>query len=135
MIAMMLHIMVPFYEPEISATADPVVQKMIEIIAMHYSDPNPLAIASRQLSYSPSVLSTLFKSNMGINFKEYLQRFRVDKAKHLLVSTDMKVAMIASDVGYSDIKFFSKIFKNYEGMTPTEYRRLKKDLIPCLHID
>lgn len=135
MIAVLLHMMMPFYEPEISTAIDPVVQKMVEIIALHYSDSNPLAIASKQLSYSPSVLSTLFKNNMGMNFKEYLQRFRIDKAKRLLASTDMKVTIIASDVGYSDIKFFSKLFKDYEGITPTEYRRSSKHDIPCLHIN
>ncbi len=135
MIALILHIMMPFYEPEVITSMNPMVQKMIEIIALHYADPNPLAIASRQLSYSPSVLSTLFKNNVGINFKEYVQRFRIDKAKYLLTSTDMKVSIIASDIGYSDIKFFSKLFKEYEGMTPSEYRRSNKHHIPCVHIN
>lgn len=132
MIAVLFHIMLPFYEPELPTTIEPMVQKMVEIIALHYSDSNPLAIASKELSYSPSTLSTLFKNNMGSTFKEYLQRFRIEKAKRLLFSTNMKITTIAQDVGYSDIKFFSKIFKDYEGMTPTEYRRLSRYEISCL---
>lgn len=130
LIAMMMHIAAPFHRPAVSSIENTLVRKMLEIIAFHYSDPNPLTIAANQLSYSTSTLSSLFKENVGVNFKEYVQRFRIDKAKYLLTSTNATLSVISSDVGYSDTKFFSKLFKMYEGVTPTEYRSKHKNHIP-----
>lgn len=134
LIAIMLHIALPYINPTVSDYENTLVKKMLEIVAFHYADPNPLAIAAKQLSYSPSTLSTLFKNNTGTKYKEYVQRFRIDKAKYLLASTSTNISKIAEDVGYADTKFFSKLFKKYEGMTPTEYRHNSKKSIPVFSI-
>lgn len=134
LIAMMLHIVRPYLNQPVYNYENTLVKKMLEIVAFHYADPNPLAIAASQLSYSPSTLSALFKNNTGKKYKEYVQRFRIDKAKHLLTSTSTSILKIAEDVGYVDAKFFSRIFKKYEGMTPSEYRKKNKKNVPILSI-
>ncbi len=99
-----------------------IVQKMLEIISHHYNESNTLEIAARELSYTPSYLSQEFKKALGINYKEYLQQFRLDKAMYMLKTSDMKIIDISATVGYADHKFFAKIFKKHTGMTPSEYR-------------
>lgn len=134
LIAIMLHIVRPYLNQPVYNYENVLVKKMLEIVAFHYSDPNPLAIAASQLSYSPSTLSTLFKNNTGKKYKEYIQCFRIDKAKHLLTSTSTSILKIAEDVGYVDTKFFSRIFKKYEGITPTEYRKKNRNNVPVISI-
>ena len=134
LIAIMLHIVRPYLNQPVYNYENVLVKKMLEIVAFHYADPNPLAIAASQLSYSPSTLSTLFKNNTGKKYKEYIQCFRIDKAKHLLTSTSTSILKIAEDVGYVDTKFFSRIFKKYEGITPTEYRKKNRNNVPVISI-
>ena len=55
-----------------------------------------------------------------------MKKLRVEKAKELFLSTDKKLYEIAEMVGYSDAKYFSRLFQSITNMTPAEYRRLNK---------
>lgn len=55
---------------------------------------------------------------------DYLKKIRVENAKNLLLNTDQTVEDISYAVGYSDIKYFSRLFKKLTGLTPTEFRKL-----------
>lgn len=81
-----------------------------------------------ELGYDSSYLCRSFKKELGISFGEYLQRTRINKSCRLLRATDKNVNTIAELVGYSDIKFFDKLFKRYMNMTPSEYRAAAKKL-------
>lgn len=72
--------------------------------------------------FHPNYLSRLFKVKTGENFSEYLTRIRVNKVKELLDSTDYKIVEICEMVGYDNPRYLSKVFKQYVGMTPREYR-------------
>ncbi|HCR41668.1 MAG TPA: DNA-binding response regulator, partial [Lachnospiraceae bacterium] len=74
--------------------------------------------------FSPSYFSTLFKKESGINFQEYLSEVRMKKAKDLLKETNLTIAGICEQVGYSDLKYFTKNFKRIAGIKPNEYRKL-----------
>ena len=78
---------------------------------------------SRKLDMTPEYLGTLFHKETGITFSNYLKNYRIAKAKELLVGTNLKLYEIAEKVGYSDSKYFSRIFKKQTGMTPSEYRK------------
>jgi YesN/AraC family two-component response regulator len=71
---------------------------------------------------NPSYFSVLFKEQMQMTFSEYLTRRRLQKAKELLVQSRLPIAEIAEAVGYNSAKYFNKIFKEYEGDTPSQYR-------------
>ena len=73
---------------------------------------------------SPSYLSTKFKKEVGINFTEYLLQFRLNKAKEILLR-DKKISCkeVAFSVGYSDYAQFSKMFKKFCGISPTEFQK------------
>lgn len=77
---------------------------------------------SRKVDISPYYFSKLFKEETGENFIEYLTNIRIEKAKNLLVHSDMNIKNICVDTGYSDPNYFSRIFKKQVGVTPSEYR-------------
>jgi two-component system response regulator YesN len=68
-------------------------------------------------------LSQLFKKKTGQNYSGYLAHLRIDKAKELLIKTDMRVYEICEAVGYTDTTYFSKLFEKVGGCTPSEYRK------------
>ena len=76
---------------------------------------------------SPEYLSRLFKIETGQNFSTYLMRYRLKKAKELLANTDMKIYEIAFAVGYTTPSYFSKVYKDYMGVTPETDRCQKSD--------
>jgi|GEM_PF-929838 len=72
---------------------------------------------------SPRHLSRMFKQEMGASIIQYLHKLRVEQAKKYLLSTSGKVVSIGQEVGFPDATFFNKVFKKYEGCTPTEYKQ------------
>ena len=100
-----------------------VVRLAIEALRGRYSEDIGLESLAYELGVSSPYLSRLFKAEMGVNFKEYLTRIRLDKARDLLRKTDNRIYEVASSVGYPDQKYFCEIFKKRTGMTPREYRK------------
>ena len=77
---------------------------------------------SAQLGYSPNYLGNAFKRAYGLSIADYIGRVRVAEAKRLMDQTDLMVYEIAFRVGFDDQHYFSKTFKKYAGVTPSEYR-------------
>jgi two-component system response regulator YesN len=75
-----------------------------------------------KFNLSPYYFSRTFKKVFGYNFSDYLNLIRINKAKELLKDDSLSVKEICYLVGYNDPNYFSKVFKKYEGVTPTEYR-------------
>ena len=99
------------------------IQKAMEIIRKEYDNGITLEEAARQLYVSEEYLSSQFKKETGYNFTETVRKYRIEKIKELLRTTKYKMNQIAGLVGYSDPKYMSKVFKEEEGILPTEYRR------------
>ena len=122
LISLLLQILQP-YSKNYNARISPITAKTISIVNKHFADSNPLTIAAKELNYSPASLSLLFQKDLGMTFKEYLQQYRINHARYLLESTNMKVSAISPAVGYQDQKFFTQIFKELTGQTPSQYRK------------
>jgi YesN/AraC family two-component response regulator len=71
---------------------------------------------------SAPYFSTVFKEEMGENLSGYLNRLRVERAAAMLTGSDFPLSEIAGACGFEDQSWFSKIFKNYTGMSPGKYR-------------
>jgi two-component system response regulator YesN len=71
---------------------------------------------------SPNYFSSLFHLSVGKSFMEYVIDHRIEKAKQLLGQEDARSSEIAEKVGYDNPYYFSRIFKKYTGLTPSEYR-------------
>lgn len=95
-----------------------------QYIKEHYGETVSLEIISRYVGLNPAYFSSVFKKTTNQNFMDYVTEVRVENAKTLLMRTDKEVADIAECVGYSDVKYFSKIFKKNAGLSPSEFRKL-----------
>ena len=72
---------------------------------------------------SPEYFTKLFKKEVGQNIKNYILQVKVDVAKDLLGNPNIPISMIALDLGYSNFSHFTQVFKKFEGITPTDYRK------------
>ncbi len=92
-------------------------------IQQHYTDNNlTVSLVAERLGISSSYLSREFKENTGVNILEYIQRMRVEAAKPLLLGESVK--SVAEKVGFGDAQGLMRAFKKYEGVSPSEYRKI-----------
>ncbi|MBQ7794777.1 MAG: helix-turn-helix transcriptional regulator [Clostridia bacterium] len=70
-----------------------------------------------------SYISTKFKEQFGMGINEYINKFRIKKAKELLNTENYTLDTVSSMVGYTDSRTFIRIFKKYEDTTPGKYRK------------
>lgn len=101
--------------------ADPA-EQALRYIHEHYAEPLTLDKLASMLDCSPSHLSRIFKQRASCSPIEYMIRLRVGKARHLLIHTDASLQDIAAAIGYSDVYYFSRIFKKQSGLSPLKYR-------------
>lgn len=71
---------------------------------------------------NPSYLSSLFKKETGVTLTEYVNKKRVERAKELLLSTNLQIQNISQRCGILDVNYFTKTFKKHTGLTPKKYR-------------
>ena len=99
-----------------------VVQSVVLYLKEHYQeDINQSALADR-FFISRDYLSHKFKEETGMGMVHYLNLLRIEKAKQLLLLPDARVNDVAVQVGYRDEKYFCKVFKKYEGISPSQFR-------------
>ncbi|WP_145048748.1 response regulator [Paenibacillus xylanexedens] len=91
----------------------------------HLSDEITLKKISDMLHFNCAYLGQKFKLEEKMSFNDYMLQQRMEKAKQLLLSTDLRIYEIAVGVGYKDIDWFYKKFKAYTGSSPNAYRRQK----------
>ncbi len=99
-----------------------VIEQAKQFIVEHYHEDLTLNKIAETVFMSPNYFSNLFRTEAGESFLEYLTSLRLDKAKQLLGEKDAKAFEVGEKVGYDNPQYFSKIFKKYTGMTPSEYR-------------
>lgn len=91
----------------------------------HFSDCGfSLDAVSRELSYNKKYISTLFKKHIGIGVAEYVNTVRIQNACTMIKQGFVSVSDIAEKCGYSDVHYFSKIFKAKMGIVPTQYIKI-----------
>jgi two-component system, response regulator YesN len=72
---------------------------------------------------SACYFSVIFKKETGITYINYLTNIRVEKAKDLLLNSDLKVYEVAYEVGYDNPTYFSTLFKKLTGISPFDYKK------------
>ncbi len=92
-----------------------------------YADPSlSLSTVAEYLNTNATYLSKLFKDGVGTNFNDYLNSYRIEKAKSLLCSSDIKIESVAAATGFNSQQNFIRVFKKSEGITPGHYRYLNQ---------
>ncbi|WP_068614848.1 response regulator transcription factor [Paenibacillus tuaregi] len=99
------------------------VKEAVEYIEKHLEEPLTLAHLAARLHLNASYFSVLFKEQTGIPYTEYITRRRIQRAKELLAQTRLPVGEIAERVGYRTDKYFIKVFKQQERVSPSRYRQ------------
>ena len=79
--------------------------------------------------FSQNYLSTLFSRYANIGFVEYTTGQKMEKAKALMATGNWKIYELACQLGYEDSSYFSKVFKQHEGMSPREYAQSRGGLV------
>ncbi len=96
----------------------------LKYIKDHFSQDITMATVANFVSMNYTWFSEKFKEQMGVNFNDYLKRFRMEQAKHLLEKGTYKVYEVAEKCGFKDVKHFMKSFREMNGMSAGEYGRL-----------
>lgn len=98
--------------------------QVLSEIHEHYADELSLKALGARYHIHPVYLGQLFQKETGDNFTEYINRYRIEKAKELLKNSPLKVHEIARKIGYWETGYFYKQFKKYVGISPTEFKAL-----------
>lgn len=96
----------------------------VKYIKNNFTSDISVALVAQKNGYSAVGFINLFKKHYGTTPKNYISNLRINYAKHLLMSTQMSVFQTADMCGYADALYFSRIFKRYVGMPPTEFRKM-----------
>lgn len=102
------------------------VYKAVSIIKEKYTEDLSLKEIAYELNVTPEYLSSLFNKEIGKPFTHYLKHLRILKARELLTKTESKVYEIGRKIGYTDPKYFTRVFKEITGLTPATYRKVYK---------
>jgi AraC-like DNA-binding protein len=79
---------------------------------------------------SPKYFSSFFSKTFTISFVQFINNYRIDQACILLKTTDLPILEIAFEVGFENISYFTKKFKELKGYTPKEYRKKNAPVMP-----
>lgn len=102
----------------------PLIQKTVDFICLNLREDLSLCGIANRLSVNKSYLSTAFKRETGSTLTDFVTERRISHALYLLNTTDAPIQEIACDCGIADMSYFTKIFRQKKGMTPSHYRKL-----------
>lgn len=92
-------------------------------IYQHYGEDLNLEMLAEKVYLSSGYLSFIFKKETGMNLNRFIRVFRMEKAKELLCGTNMKVAQISEKVGFANVSYFCRSFREFYGSSPESYRK------------
>ena len=115
-------------EEKESGSENRVVGLTIDMIRREYGNSTlSVALLAEKLGISAAYLSSLFKLETGENLAKYISRYRMEKAKEFLDTTNLKIGDIAERVGYFNVSYFISLFHINVGCSPAKYREKIKE--------
>lgn len=113
---------------EIGNVSDEETKKVVEYIKMNFINPELNSeMLQQNLGLSENRISWILKSSFNSSFKKYLNQVRLEEARRLLSETSMQINEIAWKVGYASVTHFNRVFKEAEGHSPNEYRKMYRE--------
>lgn len=110
-------------ESQSDVPPEEVVRIIKEYLDKNYNTNIKISMFADKYFFSKEYLSKLFKSKYGCGIYTYVQEIRMQRARDLLLNPDIKIQSISERLGYADNNYFSKAFKNYYGMSPSQFRK------------
>ncbi|MFD2328061.1 AraC family transcriptional regulator [Cohnella sp. GCM10020058] len=108
---------------EAADPAEKKLMKMLEWIRIHSAENISVQDVAMHFTYNKDYLIRFFKKHMGMSMQEYIHSLKIAKAKNMLYQSSASIKEIAFALGFQDEKYFMKLFKRLQGLTPTEFRR------------
>lgn len=102
---------------------DQVAEIIKEYIESHYCENIKITMFAEKYFFSIEYLTKLFRKQYGFTIYEYVLKLRMERAKELLAHEENKVSDIAERLGYADHHYFSKAFRTYYHISPSQYRK------------
>ena len=100
-----------------------IIRKTCQYITDHVEQDINLELVANAVHVSKDYLGKLFKHKTGVNFSDYLTKIKMEHAKHLLGTGEYKNYEVSEKLGYSNPDYFCRLFKNYTGCTPMQFRQ------------
>lgn len=97
---------------------------VVSYISIHYKEDITLEDLCSIVKLSKGYLSNIFKSEMGRSPLDYINQYRIDRTKELLINSSKKISDIALENGFNDPLYYTRLFKKNEGLCPTEFKKL-----------
>ena len=104
----------------------PVIREILSNIQKNYKEDFSLKVLSYKYHMNTSYLGQIFQKEVGCSFNQYLSNIKNEKAKELILNTNMKINDIAREVGYPETSYFYRKFKQCYGVSPASLRNMKK---------
>ena len=101
-----------------------VMQRARRFIADNFANPElTLGSVAAYVGFNEKYFTTRFTKEVGTNFRDYLTDIRLNRAKKLMETTDLKMYEISDRVGYNNVEHFSRMFKKHFGISPGDYKK------------
>ncbi|MBU5482283.1 response regulator transcription factor [Blautia sp. MSJ-19] len=99
------------------------VEKVKSYIYAHYQEDISLEFLGKAVYLSPGYMSYIFKKETGEGISQFIRKFRLEKAKELLCTTNKKIVQICTETGFTNASYFCKSFREFYGCSPEKFRR------------
>ncbi|NHN28882.1 response regulator transcription factor [Paenibacillus agricola] len=99
------------------------IRRAKEMIQQRLGEPVTLSAIAEEVGLSGDYFGRLFHEELGMTFKEYLTRCRIEKAIELLQTTNLKVYTVSEMVGFPSYRYFAPLFRKFTGLSPSDYKR------------
>ena len=109
--------------PDVELAADPRLIRVLNHLHAHFAHPVSAQAMADLACFSVSAFHRLFRRHTRMTMVEYLVRLRIGRACSLLIGTSKPIALIALDVGYTNLSLFNRQFQKAKNETPREFRR------------
>ena len=109
---------------QISETVASLVEKYLHC---HYVHPFTITDIAEHLGYNPSYISKKFRLQYKTTIHDYIMRYRINKAKQIILYSNGTLKQIAEEVGFANIHHFTRVFKKYEGVSPGQWQNKEKN--------
>lgn len=98
------------------------IHRILTFVEEHYSEDCTLKSAARVLKYDYAYLSKQFIKTMNMNYTEYLNRYRINRACYFISNENISIGDVYAKCGFENARSFNRNFKKYTNMTPSEYK-------------
>jgi two-component system response regulator YesN len=99
-----------------------IIKQIKHVVETEYMKDISLNDVADKVNLTPAYVSYIFKKEVGQTLVKYLTDLRMSKAKILLTDQNLKIAKVGQMVGYDNQSYFNRLFKNYYGITPKQFR-------------